>query len=113
MQNIGMPPVVLIAGLPLLINFTTGYGASAAGIAFPLLLPYIVTGSGIQYGPLVLAIVSGNVGQLMSPAHLCLVLSVEYFRAKLSRTYSYLLPLCLILETVAIIIFFVFNFLAR
>jgi uncharacterized protein len=113
MQNIGMPPVVLITGLPLLINFTTGYGASAAGIAFPLLLPYIVTGSGVQYGPLVLAIVSGNVGQLMSPAHLCLVLSVEYFRAKLSRVYRYLVPLCLILETAAIIIYFVFNFLSR
>ena len=107
MQNIGLPPVVLIAALPFLINLTTGYGSSAAGIAFPLLVPYIVTGSGIQYGALILAIVSGNVGQLLSPAHLCLVLSIEYFKARFSSVYRYLIPLAIIMEAAAILIYFI------
>ncbi len=39
---------------------------------------------------IMLAMVCGFVGVLLSPLHLCLILSNTYFQAKLSAVYRYL-----------------------
>jgi hypothetical protein len=39
---------------------------------------------------MILAFASGSVGQLVSPLHLCLILTNEYFKAPLSAVYRHL-----------------------
>ena len=48
-----------------------------------LMLPYMM-----------LALVSGFVGVLLSPLHLCLLMSNEYFHTTLGRVYRYLVIPC-------------------
>ena len=106
MQSIGLPSVLILVGIPLLIGLATGYGPAVVGISLPLLSPYIINGSGIHIGALLVACVSGMMGQLLSPAHLCFCLSVEYYRTTLSKVYRYTVPLCLTIEAVALLIYF-------
>jgi len=60
------------------------------GISFPILLP--IFGSESPDMVLVMfAYVSGFVGILLSPAHLCLVLTLDFFKADLRDVYKILL----------------------
>ncbi len=109
MQAIGLPPSLMLVGLPLLMGLATGFGPAFVGLALPLLIPYIVVDSGINSGALILAYVSGMMGQLLSPMHLCFVLSAEYFKAALVKVYRYILPLALAMEVIVVLIYYITN----
>ena len=63
-----------------------------AGIAIPLVTPFIVAGGEVSGMALLLVYGCGGIGHLLSPLHPCLVLSTEYLKARLIAVYSYLLP---------------------
>lgn len=109
MQELGMPSLVMLVGIPLIIGIAIGYGPAISGISLPLLLPYIVTGSVLHAPALLVAYVSGMVGQLLSPAHLCFCLSVEYFKTTLGKVYRYTIPLLAIIEVIVIVVFLIFK----
>jgi len=92
MQALGMPHAVILILLPLLIGFSTGLSSAMVGISIPLLTPFIVTGGAVDGAALLLAYGAGGIGYLLSPLHLCLVLSAEYYHARLSWVYRYLVP---------------------
>jgi hypothetical protein len=54
---------------------------------------------------LLLAYTSGEVGLLLSPVHLCFVLSAEYFKANLGKVYRYTLPPLLAIEAIAVVMY--------
>ena len=100
-----MPALVILFALPFLMGFATGFSMAFVGIAMPLLVPYIGSGAGIHSQAFLLAYVSGMAGLLLSPLHLCLVLSTEYFKARLAGVYRYILAPALILIAVAVLIY--------
>lgn len=108
MQALGMPPFVILTALPILIGASTGLSSAMVGISIPLLMPFIMTSDGVNGASFLLAYGAGGLGYMLSPLHLCLVLSAEYFKARLASVYRYLLPpaaailLCLILLHVAL-----------
>jgi integral membrane protein (TIGR00529 family) len=105
MQYIGLPTPVLLAFLPFLIGFATGISMGFVGISLPLLVPFIALGSQVNGYALTLAYISGYVGVLLSPLHLCLILSTEYFKATLAKVYRLILPPLLAIEAVVILIY--------
>lgn len=107
MQYIGLPTPVLLAFLPFLTGFATGISMGFVGISLPLLVPFIALGSQVSSYALILAYVSGYVGVLLSPLHLCLILSTEYFKASLARVYRLILPLLLAIEAVAVLMYYI------
>jgi integral membrane protein (TIGR00529 family) len=106
MQSIGLPAVAILVTLPFLISFSTGNTMAFVGISFPLLFTFIASGSQVNIWALLLAFISGEVGYILSPLHLCLVLSTQYFEASLSKVYRYLVPPLFIVESVAILIYY-------
>ena len=92
MQSIGLPAVLILAFLPMLMGMATGISMAFVGVAIPLLLPYITVSTGINGPALLLAYTSGMMGILLSPLHLCLILSAEYFNAHLPTVYKYIVP---------------------
>jgi integral membrane protein (TIGR00529 family) len=94
MQTVGMPPAVILLALPALVGFATGLSMAFVGISFPLLLPFMTVGGHISGSALFLAYVGGGVGYMLSPLHLCLTLSSEFFGARLGDVYRLMaLPL--------------------
>jgi integral membrane protein (TIGR00529 family) len=107
MQAVGLPPLLMLIGLPLLMGLATGFGPAFAGLALPLLVPYILVDSSFSSGALILAFVSGMMGMLLSPTHLCFILSAEHFEAALVKVYRYTLPLALVIETIVIAVYYI------
>jgi len=92
MQSAGLSHAVILIALPLLIGFSTGLSSAMVGISMPLLLPFLVSGGVVDGVSLLLAYGAGGLGYMLSPLHLCLVLSAEYFHARIESVYRLLLP---------------------
>lgn len=85
-NNIGPGPVIF--GLSILSGFVTGITIAFVGITFPIILSMVeATPANMMF-----IFASGFAGVLLSPVHLCLVLSNRYFGARLIRMYRYLVP---------------------
>ena len=98
----GLPPMVVLFVLPFLAGLMTGLTIAYVGITFPILMPLMGSGSP-SLGLLALAFGSGFAGVMLSPVHLCLVLSREYFNADMTQVYRRLwLPSALVLAAVAV-----------
>jgi integral membrane protein (TIGR00529 family) len=89
-----MPLPVIIGFLPFLAGLVTGIAIGYAGTAFPLIVGLMgVAGTGLTpISTLVLAFTMGYAGMMLSPVHLCFVLTREYFSSSYFRILPYLLP---------------------
>jgi len=92
MQTAGLSHAVILIALPLLIGFASGMSSAMVGISIPLLVPFLISGGTVDGAALMLAFGAGGMGHMLSPMHLCLVLSAEYFHARLASVYRLLLP---------------------
>jgi len=89
-----VPIALIIAFLPFLAGLVTGIAIGFAGAAFPIVVGFLSAGE-ISMQPmaaLVLAFSMGYAGMMLSPVHLCFLLTVEYFSASLIKVYRYILP---------------------
>ncbi len=88
-QSEGISAYLLLFAVPFFLGLLTGVNHAYVGISFPILLPIF----GLENPDLVLvmfAYVSGFVGILLSPAHLCLFLTLDYYKADLKDVYKIL-----------------------
>ncbi|MBD3347572.1 MAG: DUF401 family protein [Candidatus Eisenbacteria bacterium] len=99
--RMNMPEAVVIAAVPMIVGLITGVTLAYIGVSFPLLVP-LFGEDPVNMEFMMLAFVSGFVGCLLSPVHLCLVLTREYFHANLGRVYRSLLPAAAIIMAVAV-----------
>jgi hypothetical protein len=81
--------IVFIFLVSFTVAFLTGVNTAYIAIAFPVLLPLIQHLPNYFYLSLYIYIV-GFAGILVSPLHLCLVLTNEYFGASLLDVYRYM-----------------------
>ena len=106
-----IPLVLIVAILPFLVGLITGITIAFVGSAFPILIPLIASldaGSNI-YPYLMLAVVCGFSGVLLSPVHLCLILSNQYFEVSMEAVYKYLWKPCAYLMAAGFIYFYVLQ----
>lgn len=99
--NLGIPLWLLVFILPLLVGLTTGSHEAAVGIAIPVFVPLLakdifLAGIGLTY-------ISATIGYMISPLHLCIILTREYFGANFSKIYRYLAPIPLIMLATGLI----------
>ena len=85
----GASAFILLFAAPFFVGLLTGVNQAYVAIAFPLLVPIVGTGKPDMV-LLTFAFVSGFAGILLSPAHLCLVLTAEYFKAEMREVYKIL-----------------------
>jgi integral membrane protein (TIGR00529 family) len=106
-----IPVVLIVAILPFLVGLITGITIAFVGSAFPILIPLIASldaGSNI-YPYLMLAMVCGFSGVLLSPVHLCLILSNQYFDVSMESVYKYLWKPCVYLIVAGFIYFYILQ----
>ncbi len=104
--NSEIPYLFVFILLPLLIGLITGISVGFVGSTFPLL---IHLKSPIPY-EISLAFVSGYVGVLLSPLHLCLILTKDYFKADMVGIYRKIIPATLIIFLFTLIEFVVLRY---
>jgi hypothetical protein len=107
-------PLMLIAViLPFLVALITGITIAFVGVTFPILIPLIhsLGETGFMLPYVMLAMVCGFSGVLLSPLHLCLILSNEYFKTTMGAVYRHLWLLCLYLIISGIAYFLVSHWI--
>lgn len=99
LSSFGIPLSLIAISVPLLVGVMTGVTIAPIGIGFPILIPLLQAHP--DFHPyMMLAFAGGIGGVLLSPLHLCLVLTKEYFRADWRGVYRLIwLPVCLVLIT--------------
>ncbi|MCE5312904.1 MAG: DUF401 family protein [Nitrospiraceae bacterium] len=99
----GIPLMAILFALPFVTGIITGITVGFVGGTFPLL---ISIAGGAHLNEMTFAFASGFAGVLMSPVHLCLVLTREYFKADVWEMYKKIIPGCAIILAVAAAMYF-------
>jgi len=85
----GVPLLAVLVSVPLVIGLLSGSSTAGLGIVLPLLVPL----PGVSTIHMVSVIYAGVIaGYLVSPLHLCLILTNSYYKSDLGRAYLHLLP---------------------
>lgn len=102
---------VLCTVLPLLSGMLTGLMVAFVGVAFPIITTMLQQGGmwDERLPWLTLAIMFGNIGQMLSPMHVCLVVTCRFFDSTLLNILRRLFVPCLVLAGTAIVWFFVLR----
>ena len=108
-----MVPVEFVIGfLPFLAGLVTGIAVGFAGPSFPLVVGLAAASPHLsQASALVLAFSMGYAGMMISPVHLCYILTRRYFQCGLMPTYIYLLPCVLAVVSWGVLVHFFLRFL--
>jgi len=101
------PALLIIIVIPLLLGLLTGYNLGAIALSYFLVEPFFsFTGINI-IGLTSIIFISSLVGYLISPIHLCNVLSSEYLKTDTTRMYKMYIPAAislLIIQTSIVIL---------
>lgn len=81
------PPVIIIACLSFIVGILTAHNLAAVGILYPILEPFIGNIEMVS-----LLFISSFLGYLISPLHLCVALTYEYFKPSFIDLYKLLIP---------------------
>jgi integral membrane protein (TIGR00529 family) len=84
----GISSYLLIMLIPLVCGISTGIAIGTVGAAFPIVISLIGPDPSFSLlvSTTVLAYAFGHVGQLLSPVHVCLLVSNEYFKVGLVKS---------------------------
>lgn len=93
LQGFGVPKLAIVFGVPFISGMITGITVAFVAMSYPLLTGYLMPGGSPDLPMAVWAFTGGFLGVLLSPVHLCLLLTREHFKASWGRTYAYLVPL--------------------
>ena len=103
LSNFGISPVFAVCLVPFIVGILTGMTSAFVGISYPILF-FFLAPNGVNYGNVMLAYASGFTGVMLSPVHLCLVLTKDYFKASFRKVYLLILPAGLFFLALAIIL---------
>ncbi len=102
--NLPFPAIWMVALIPLLLGSLTGYNLGAIALSYFLVEPFFsFTGVSI-IGLTSIIFMSSFVGYLVSPIHLCNVLSSDYLKTDTTRMYKMFIPAAVLLLLIHITI---------
>ena len=104
----GLPPLVLLFGLPGIIGLTSGAQSSAVGVAVPVLLGTATSlDQQIVYASVIYS--AALLSYFLSPLHLCQTLTAEHFHVRLSSLYRYYVPFTVMITAGTALIYFLYR----
>jgi integral membrane protein (TIGR00529 family) len=102
----GIPVLPILFLLPFITGLLTGVTVGFVGATFPLIISLT---ENISLVALSFAFASGYLGVLLSPVHVCLLLTREYFKADFWGMYKLIIPACITIFCGAIVMYFMLN----
>ncbi|MGB2696605.1 MAG: DUF401 family protein [Candidatus Zixiibacteriota bacterium] len=103
LADFGISPIFAIIAIPFTVGLLTGMTSAFVAISYPVLFSFI-SPNGINYGYMMLAYGAGFAGVMLSPVHLCLIVTKDYFKASFKKIYEMLLPASLFLIFIAFVV---------
>ncbi len=100
LKQLRFPVTAIIALLPFIAGAVTGIAVGFVGTSFPIVVA-LVPSEGPLIAYVALAYAFGHLGQLISPLHLCYVVSNRYFKTTYAPVYREMLPSACILAVIS------------
>ena len=103
-----IPAILLILIMPFLSGFILGIAIGFVGASFPLIIPLFHSPDLMDYLSFAaLAYTFGYMGMMLSPVHLCLLVTKDYFKAGLLGSYRYIIMPALTVMLTAVVFFMI------
>ncbi|OGP50218.1 MAG: hypothetical protein A2Y79_07885 [Deltaproteobacteria bacterium RBG_13_43_22] len=103
-----IPIWLVVAIMPFLSGLITGIGIGFVGTSFPLVIPLFPATPLFDYlSYAALAYVFGFMGMMLSPVHLCFLVTKDYFRANFLDSYRLIFKPILALMLTAVVLFLI------
>ncbi|MBN1875795.1 MAG: DUF401 family protein [Anaerolineae bacterium] len=102
LSSLGLPPLFISFLVPLIVGLLTGAAPAALAISVPLVAPLLFA---LPVDPMAVGVwlfATGFSGVLLSPMHLCLALTREYFGANWGQLYRAIVPSVTVVLAVAL-----------
>ncbi len=106
LKKLKVPLVLVIFTLPFVAGILSGIAVFYVTVAFPILKELIGVGAGYDPAATTLAFAAGYAGVLLSPVHLCLLLTVQHFGARMGIVYRRLFAPVGVTVAVAFVLYF-------
>ena len=95
-----------IVMIPFISGLVTGLAIGFVGTSFPLIVPLIQSNNLINFLSFAgLAYTFGYMGMILSPLHLCFLVSKDYYHASLLKSYRQLIPPVITVLVITIALF--------
>ena len=108
-----VPLMLIVIALPFLVGMSGGIVIAFVGSTLPILIPLIHSFGEAAFLPayVMLVLASGFTGVMLSPLHLCFLLSNEHFGVSIRSVYKHLWWPCVSLVAASIIYFAILHWL--
>lgn len=108
-----VPITLVIVILPFLVGGIAGVTVAFVGTTFPIIFSLLTTSglSGDILAYTILAFCSGYLGVLLSPLHICLILTCGFFKTDLSKIVLRLVPPAAVLGAAGLLSFWIHRIL--
>ncbi|MCD6513257.1 MAG: DUF401 family protein [Thermoplasmata archaeon] len=94
-----LPAYILIAVLSFAIGLLTAHNMAAIGILYPMFSTIM------NENLVILLFITSFMGYLISPLHLCLAVTYEYFKPNFAKLYKMMLPAAIFMVFVAVVFY--------
>jgi integral membrane protein (TIGR00529 family) len=84
----GIPAIILIILIPFISGLTTGITVGYIGASFPVVLSLAGSGGGGFFSTIILGYSCGFLGMMLSPIHVCLIVTNEYYKTNLFESLT-------------------------
>ncbi|MFW6138640.1 MAG: DUF401 family protein [Spirochaetota bacterium] len=108
LDQMNIPIIVMVMILPFISGVTTGLAVGFVGASFPIVISLAGAAPelGSLYSATVLAYTSGWVGMMLSPVHVCLIVTNKFFNTRIFSSMVGLIRPCLVVLAGGVGIFF-------
>ena len=108
-ESLGIPSIIFLTAIPLMFGIITASPSASVVMSTPLAMS--IYGGLLTPNQVSMLYISTVVSYNLSPLHLCLVLTVSYFKPNLHDVYKRLVPLFIIVYIIELIVGLSVNYL--
>ena len=103
LNNVGIPLIILVLVIPFISGITTGVSVGFVGASMPIVISLLGSSPNLSHllSTVILAFTFGFMGVMLSPVHVCLIVTNEYFKTNLAKSLTAIIPPVLVLMAVA------------
>lgn len=86
--SLNIPFFLILFLMPFISAFVTGLTSMGVAISYPIILNLFYPGGNLSYALMGIAYSGAVCGILFSPLHLCLIVTINYFKCELTKIYK-------------------------
>ncbi len=105
LNSMGIPITALVLVIPFISGLTTGVSVGFVGASMPIVVSLLGSSPDLFHlmSTVILAFTFGFMGVMLSPVHVCLIVTNEYFKTNLEKSLVAIIPPAIVMMLTALL----------